>query len=86
MFSQKFLVTPCRSVPALVLNKFIVAAQIHRHGFSALRTFWDKLGRYLHILLKFNHIFDNRFIVISCFVARLGALKQPVIPLRIEKP
>lgn len=60
-------------MPAVILNKLIITAEIHGHGFSAVRTAWNKLAWDSHIVLPFEHFTDHRF-VIKCFLtARLTA-------------
>ena len=43
-----------------------------------------QLSRYLHILLKLDHVLDDLLIVAGLIAARFTALKNSVIALRVE--
>ena len=90
------------SVPALVLHKGIVTAEIHGHRPAADRAVRDQFRGNCHvrryalrdsqavipaddIALRFQHLPDEIFVFVSLLTARLAALEQAVIPLRIEK-
>ena len=76
----------CGSVPAFVLDEFIVRTQIHCHRCAAMRTNGYKPGRDFHIVLLFTHC-NNSLLVVVCFVAAgNGALKKSVVALSIEQP
>ena len=74
------------SVPALVLYKFIIAAEVHGHGFAAMRADGEKFRRYFHIFLPLHHLPNDGFVIESFLTARLAALEQTIIALRIEQP
>lgn len=90
-----FLITSCPnevgvpfggSVPAFVLDEFIVRTQIHCHRCAAMRTNGNKPGRDFHIVLLFTHC-NNSLLFVVCFVAAgNGALKKSVVALSIEQP
>ena len=84
--ADKIRVSRGGGVPALVLDKAVVRAQIHRHRLAAMRAFRNQLGRDFHILLPLHHL-SNRLLVVKSFLtAGLGALEQPVVALSVEKP
>jgi hypothetical protein len=60
--SEKTLIPRRCPMPALVLNKGIIAAEVHGHGLAAVGTGWKKLGRDFHIFLSLDH-FTNRVCV-----------------------
>ena len=88
-------------MPALVLGKFVVAAQVHRHRSAAVRAARKELRRYRHRwrpicrrrqhtvrygeALRFDHRADGFLVVKRLLTARLTALKQAVVALRVEK-
>ena len=74
MLTQKVLIPLCRYIPALVLNKAIIAAQIHRHRCTAYGAFRNKIGRHFHILLLRHHFAYSVLIVIGFSVTCLGTL------------
>ena len=77
---------PFRStMPTLVLNELVIASQVHCKRFSAMRTDGQKLCRNFHIFLPVEHFKNNILILKSFLTARLTALKQTVIALRVEK-
>ena len=84
--AQKILVPLCHSVPALVLYEGIVAEEVHRHRLAAVRANRKKLGRDSHILLPLDHFTDHGFVIKGLLTARLTALEQAVIALRVEQP
>ncbi len=84
--AQEVCIPPRRRVPALVLDKPVVRAKIHGQGLSAVRTARDERRRNFHVLLLCDHLPDNRFIVPCLLTARLTALKQPVVALRVKQP
>ena len=73
-------------MPPLVLDKGIVAAQIHRHRSATDRAVRHKLARYAHTLLLLDHLTHGFFVVVGFLAARLTALEQAVIALCVEKP
>ena len=60
--SEKTLIPRRCPMPALVLNKGIIEAEVHGHGLAAVGTGWKKLGRDFHIFLPLDH-FTNRVCV-----------------------
>ena len=60
--SEKILIPRRCPMPALVLNKGIIEAEVHGHGLAAVGTGWKKLGRDFHIFLSLDH-FTNRVCV-----------------------
>ena len=73
------------SVPAFVLHEGIIAAQVHGQRLPAMGTGRKKLGRYFHILLPFDHLPNDRLIIKGLLTARLTALEQTIIALRVEQ-
>ena len=82
--AEEILIPLCCSVPALVLHKGIIAAEVHGHGLPAVWTGWKKLGRNFHILLPLDHFADHGFVIKGLLTARFAALEQAVISLRVE--
>lgn len=74
------------SVPAFVLHEGIIAAQVHGQRLPAVGTGRKKLGRYFHILLPLDHLPNDLLIIKGLLTARLTALEQAVIALRVEQP
>ena len=60
--SEKILIPRRCTMPDLVLNKGIIAAEVHGHGLAAVGIGWKKLGRDFHIFLPLDH-FANRVCV-----------------------
>lgn len=85
MTAQKFVVTLCRRMPALVLDKGIVGAQVQGHRLAADGTGRDQRGRDLHALLFVEHPIDDLFVIIGLLMAGHGALEESVIALCIEQ-
>ena len=102
MTTQEFTVPFRCLMPALILHKRIVAAQVHGHRSAAMRTIWNQLLRNFHfglyafrqsqtviftndIPLCAQHLAKQGFIVTVFLTAWFGALKQPVISLRVEQ-
>ena len=83
--TEKILIPLCCSAPALVLYKFIIAAQVHGQRLAAVGTDGEQLGRDFHILLPLDHFTNDRFVIKSFLTARLTALEQTVIALRVEQ-
>ena len=75
-----------RRVPARVLDEGPVRAQVERHGPAAPGTAGHERGRDAHVLLHGEHRADLRLVVVRFLMTWLRALKEPVIPLRIEQP
>lgn len=46
---EEVVIAPVRRVPARVLGKGIVTAQIHAHGLAAFRAVWNELRRNLYL-------------------------------------
>lgn len=73
-------------VPALVLHKCIVAAEVHGHGSAAVGAAGQQVAGHLHILLPLYHLPHELFVVKRLLTARLAALPQAVVALRVEQP
>ena len=73
-------------VPALVLNKPLVAAEIHRHGRSAYRTCRNAFRRNSHIPLRSCHAANGGLIVVGLIVTRFRTLPKSVIALGVKEP
>ena len=84
--AQEVCIPPRRRVPAIVLDKPVVRTKIHSQGVAAVRTARDERRRNFHVLLLCDHLPDNRFIVPCLLTARLAALKQSVVALRVKQP
>ncbi len=83
---HKIAVTCSGGMPACVLHKAMVGAQIHAHGLAAYRAAWNQAARYTSVLLLRHHLPHDFFVVVCGIVAGLGALKQAVIALCVEEP
>lgn len=85
MFMQKVHIPILCLMPAFILHKPIIGTEVYGHRLAAMRTERQKLGRYAHIALLFNH-FSYYGLIIKCLLtAWCAALEQTIIPLRIEK-
>ena len=84
--TEKILIPLRRPVPALVLHKCIIAAQVHGQRFAAAGADGEQLGRDFHIFLPLDPFTDHSFIIKGFLTARLTALEQAVIALRVKKP
>ena len=73
-------------MPAFILYKGIITAEIHGQRLAAVRTGRKKLGRDFHIFLPLDHFADHSFVIKGFLTARLTALEQAVIALRVKKP
>ena len=85
MAAYEILIAPGRSVPALILNKPMITAQIHRHWRLADRTMGNHLCRHSHIPLHCCHTAYSFFIVIGFLMTGPAALPQPIISLSAEQ-
>ena len=85
MAAEKILVPAGSGVPAVVLYKGHVTAQVHGHGRAADRASGDELGGNLPILLPGHHLPHRFFVVVGFLVAGLGALPQAVVPLGVKQ-
>ncbi len=85
VFVQKILIPLICLVPTLVFNEFIIASQVHCKRFSAMLTDGHKLGWNFHIILPVEHFKNSSLVVKNFLTARLTALKQSVIALRVKK-
>ena len=72
-------------MPPLVLDKGIIAAQVHRHRSAADRAVRHKFAWHTHIALLLDHLTNDFFVVVGFLTARLTALEQAVIALCIEQ-
>ena len=70
----EIIITIGSRIPAIVLHKGHIAAQIHGHRSAAYRVFGDQLRWNLHIRLLSYHLPDKFLIVIGFLMAGLGAL------------
>ena len=84
--AEKVLIPLRCSVPAFVFHKGIIAAEIHGHRLATVRADRQKFRWYFHILLPLDHFTDHGFVIEGLLTARLTALEQAVISLRIEQP
>ena len=75
-----------RPVPALILNKAVVGAEIHGHRPAAVRADGQQLSRDAHVLLPFDHFTDGSLIVKGLLTARSAALEKAVVTLHVEQP
>ena len=73
-------------MPALVLDKLVVRTQVHGQWFPAVGADGEQLWRDFHIFLPLDHFPDDRFVIKGLLTARLTALEQTVIALRVEQP
>lgn len=85
MAAEKILVPAGSGIPAVVLHKGHVTAQVHGHGRAADRAFGDQLGRNFPVLLPGRHLPHRFFVVVGFLVAGLGALPQAVVPLGVKQ-
>ena len=83
--AEKVLIPLRCSVPAFVFHKGIIAAEIHGHRLATVRADRQKFRWYFHIFLPLDHFTDHGFVIESLLTARLTALKQAVVALRVEK-
>ena len=84
--SEEILIPLRCCVPAFILYKGIITAEIHGQRLAAVRTGRKKLGRDFHIFLPLDHFADHSFVIKGFLTARLTALEQAVIALRVKKP
>ena len=61
--AQEILIPLRRAMPALVLDKAVVTAQIQRQRPAAVRAGRDKLRRNPHILLPLEHLSDHGLVI-----------------------
>jgi len=83
---EKFAVPFLSLLPACVLDKGIVGAQVHGHGSAADRTAGDKSGGNAHVCLQLHHFPHGFFVVVGFLMTGDGALPQTVIALSVKKP
>lgn len=83
--AEKFRIPLSSSVPALILHEGVVAAQVHGHGLTADRTAGNELAGHAHVGLLLEHTQNDFFIVVGLLAARLCALEQAIIALRVEQ-
>ena len=86
MTAEKFIISFCSHMPAIVLDECIISSEVHVHGFAADRAVRYQFGWNTHILLLFKHRLDCFFVVISLLVAGYTALPQTVVALSVEEP
>ena len=72
------------SVPTFVLDKLVVRTQVHGQWFPAVGADREQLSRDFHIFLPLDHFTNHGFVIKGLLTARLTALEQTVIALRIE--
>ena len=75
----------CR-MPALVLHKGLVGAQVDLHRTAADGAFRYQFRRNPHIHLFRNHPFDHILVVVGFLVTGFRTLEQAVVALRVEQP
>ena len=73
-------------IPASVLHKGVVAAQVHSQWRSAHRAMGNQFCGNLHIPLPGDHLTNQQLIVIGAVVAGFGTLPQAIIALGVELP
>lgn len=86
MPTQEILIPLGCGVPALILHKAVVTAQVRSLRFAALRAARNQLRRDTHFRLLRNHLADSSLVIISGLMARLTALPKAVVALGIEQP
>ena len=86
MPTQKNLIPPGRGMPAFILHKAVVTAQIHGHRLTALGAVRDQLQRDTHFRLLCDHSADSSLVIISGLMAQFTALPEAVIALGVEQP
>ena len=84
--TQKVFIPLRCPMPAPVFHKFIIAAEVHGQWFPTVGADRKKFGRDFHILLPFDHFEDHDFVIKGLLTARLAALEQAIIALRVEQP
>lgn len=62
-----------------------ISESTHGQRLPAVGTGRKKLGRYFHILLPLDHLPNDRLIIKGLLTARLTALEQTIIALRVEQ-
>ena len=85
MGTEEILIPLRCCVPAFILDKLVVRTQVHGQWFPTVGTDWKKLGRYFHILLPLDHLPNDLLIIKGLLTARLTALEQTIIALRVEQ-
>lgn len=83
--AEKMIIPLGGGVPAIVLYKGIVRAQVHGGGSAAMRAGGNQIGRDAHIRLPPHHFAHDRFIILGFMAAGPAALEKPVIALRVEQ-
>ena len=83
---EKKLIPLCRFMPALILHKFIVRAQVHGQRFPTMRTNRQKFCGNPHSFLLFHHAADDFCILKGFLAAGSAALEQAIVPLCIKQP
>lgn len=84
--AQEIFVSFCCPVPALVLDEFVVGAQVHRHRPPAVRADRQQICRDQPVFPPRDHRADRGLVVKSFLTARPAAPEQAVIALRVEQP
>lgn len=72
--AYKVMISLCRLIPAIILNKFTSHRKFIVHGRTADRTFWNKFRLYFHILLFRYHFADGVLIIIGHIMTSISAL------------
>ena len=83
---QKILIPPGRGVPALILHKSIVTAQVRGLWPAALGAAGNQLRRHTHFRLLRHHPANNGLVIIRLLMAGLTALPEAVVTLGVEQP
>ncbi|WP_414601258.1 hypothetical protein, partial [Gemmiger sp.] len=82
---QEICIPVLGGIPAVILYKSGVTAQIHRQGGAANRATGNQVRGCFHFPLLFHHVTHGGLIIIGFVVARLGTLPQAVIYLGVEQ-
>lgn len=72
-------------MPAVILDKTVIAAQVCGQRAAAVRAMRDKLGRHTQVLLLAHHGTDEGFIVVGFLATGFAALEQPVVALGVKQ-
>ena len=73
-------------MPAFILDKLVVRTEVHGQWFPAVGTDREQLCWDFHIFLPLDHFTNHSFVLKGFLTARLTALEQAIIALRVKKP
>ena len=82
---QKFRIPLSGAMPARILHKSVITAQVYCHRPAADRAVGHKLAWHAHVVLLLDHPADDSLVVIGFLTARFAALEQAVIALCVEQ-